>query len=78
MPPSVAIRAGVDRKEQPRVAQIRIQLFARDARLDHAVGVCMIHRQHFVHAREIDADAAIRRTDMTFERSPAPNAMTGV
>ena len=68
MPPRVRIGAGIDREEQARVAQMIVELLARDAGLDHAVEVGLVHGEDAVHARQIERDAAERRVDVAFER----------
>ena len=60
--------AGVDREEQPHVAQVVVELLARDAGLHHGVKVAFIHCDDAVHAREVDREAALRRIDVTFQR----------
>jgi hypothetical protein len=50
MPPS---DASAPRKEQALVAQVLVELLARDPRLDHAIEVLRVHRQHPVHVAEI-------------------------
>ena len=62
------VGAGVDREEQAGVAQIVVELLARDAGLDRAVEVLGVDREHPVHARHVERDAAARRVDMAFER----------
>ena len=68
MPPSVAFAPGSTGKEQSGVAQVGVERFARDAGLHDAIGVVGVDGQHLVHARQVDADAAVRRADVTFER----------
>jgi len=45
-----------------------VELLARDARLDHAIEILRVHRQHAVHVAKIDRHAAIGRIDVAFER----------
>ena len=62
------VGAGIDRKEQALVAQIFVELLARDARLDHAIEIFGMDRENAVHVLQVDADAAARRIDLAFER----------
>ncbi len=55
-------------KKRPGVAQMLVQGFARDARLDHAIEIGVVHGEHAVHAGEIERETAERRVDVTFER----------
>jgi hypothetical protein len=50
------------------VAQVLVELLARDPRLDHAVEVLRVHRQHAIHVAEIDRDATVGRIDVALER----------
>ena len=68
MPPMRGVGAGIDREEHALVAQVFVELLAGDARLDHAVEVFGVDRQHPVHVAEIDGNAAERRVDLAFER----------
>ena len=52
------VGAGIDREEQAGVAQVFVELLARDARLDGGVEVLGVDPQHAVHLRQVDADAA--------------------
>ena len=63
-----SVGAGIEREEQALVAQMLVELLARDAGLDHAVEVLRIHRQHAVHVAKIDRHAAMGRIDMALER----------
>ena len=54
-------------EEQAGIAQILVQLLARDARLHAAVAVLAIDLKHLVHAAEIYGKAALHRADMPFE-----------
>ena len=60
--------AGIDGEEQADVAQIVVELLARDAGLDHAVEVALVDGEHAVHAREVERQPAVRRVDVAFER----------
>src|SRR5262249_61206310 len=62
------IGAWIDGEEQARVAQVIVKLLAGDTGLDHAIEVCLVHRDDTVHARQVERDAAEWRVDMTFER----------
>ena len=68
MPPSEASAPGIDREEQPGVAQVFVELLARDARLDRGVEIFGVDPQHAVHLRQIDADAALQCRDMALQR----------
>ena len=52
------VGAGIDREEQALVAQMLVELLARDAGLDHAVEVLGMDGEHPVHVAEVDRDAA--------------------
>ena len=43
------VGAGIDRKEKPGIAEIGVQLLARDTRLNAAVQVFAIHLQDRIH-----------------------------
>ena len=45
-----------------------VELLARDARLHHRVEVLLVHREHLVHLRKVDAHAALDREDVAFQR----------
>ena len=62
------IGAGIDRKKQTLVAQIFIELLARYARLNDAIEIFGMYREHAVHVLHVDANAAARRIDLAFER----------
>ena len=61
-------RAGIDREEQPGVAQMRVQLLARDAGLDAAVHVGLADVEDARHARQVERDAAAHRGDVALQR----------
>ena len=63
------VRAGIDREEEAGIAQIHVQVLARDPRLHGAVEILGIDLDHPVHAARIERDAAVGRVDMAFERS---------
>ena len=62
------VGARIDREKQAGIAQIFVELLARHAGLDAAVQVLGVDLQHRVHARQVDAQAAVERRDMAFER----------
>ncbi len=45
-----------------------VELLARDAGLDDAIEVLGMHGEHAIHVAEIEADAAMGRVDLAFER----------
>jgi hypothetical protein len=62
----------IDGKEEAGGADVLVQLLARDAGLDHDVEVGLVHRQHLVHAADVERDAAVRRADVAFQRRAGP------
>ncbi len=62
------VSARIDRKEEPAVAQVLVELLAGDAGLDDAIEVVGVDGENIVHAREIERNAAVRRVDMALER----------
>ena len=60
--------AGIDREEQAHVAQVVVELLARDAGLHHAVEIALVDGEHAVHAREVEGEAAHRRIDVALQR----------
>ena len=58
----------INREEQALVAQVQVELLARHARLHHAVKILGMHRDNCIHHRSIDANPAIGRVDMAFQR----------
>ena len=60
--------AGIDGKEQSLVAQMLVQLLARDARLHPAIHVGGVHRHDRRHLAHVDADAAAHGRHMTLKR----------
>ena len=60
------IGARVYGKEQARVAHVFVELLARDARLHRDGEVFSVHSQDVVHARDIQADAALHGQQMPF------------
>ena len=62
------IRTGIDRKEETGIAEIDIQLFARNARLDGAVEIFGVYFKNPVHPAEIDRNPAIRRIHLPLQR----------
>ena len=61
-------RAGIDREEQPGIAQMRFQFLARDAGLDLAIHVLGVDREDALHPREIQADTPKRGIEVPFQR----------
>ena len=68
MPPIVALAPGIDREEEAGALELGVELLARDARLHAAVEVLGVDLEHAVHLRQVDADAAVERGDVAFER----------
>ena len=64
------VGAGVEREEQPGVPERLVQRLARDAGLDHHVEILGMYREHAVHARQVDGDAAAHGEDLPFDRTP--------
>ena len=62
------IGAGIDREEEAGVAEMLVELLARDAGLHGDVEILDADAQHLVHLREVDADAAVERRHMALER----------
>ena len=60
--------ARIDGKEQAQVAQVVVELLARDAGLHHAIEIALVDGEHPVHAREVDREAAERGVDVALER----------
>ena len=63
-----SVGAGIDRKEEPAVAQMLVELLPGDARLDDAIEVVGVDGENIIHAREVERDAAMGRVDMALER----------
>ena len=61
-------RAGIDREEQALVAQVLVELIARDAGLDAAVHVGLADLDDAGHARQVERDAAAHRRHVAFQR----------
>ena len=59
--------ARVNREKQARVLDLFIELLARHARLQRDQQVVVVHGQHAIHAREVQADAALHRQQMPFQ-----------
>ena len=59
----------VDREEEAGVADVLVQRLAGHAGLDDRVEVFFVHCEHLVHLRQVDADAALDRKGVAFERS---------
>ena len=64
------IGAGIDREKQAGVAQMLVELLARDARLDGGVEIFGVDAQDIVHLRQVDAYAARQRRDVPLQRGP--------
>ena len=62
------VGAGIDREEQPGVAQMRVELLAGDPGLDRGVEILGMHRHDLAHLRQVERDATGDRGDMAFER----------
>ena len=62
------VGARIDREEEARALELGVELLARDARLHAAVEVLGVDLEHAVHLRQVDADAAVQRGDVAFER----------
>ncbi len=62
------VGARVYREEQAGVLDVFVELLARDAGLHHRVEVLLVHREHLVHLRQVDRDAAFHREDVPLER----------
>jgi hypothetical protein len=70
--PERGVGARVDREEEPGVLDLGVQLLARDARLHGAQQVLGRDRQHPVHARDVDREAALDREQVALERGADP------
>ena len=62
------VRAGIDREEESGALELGIQLLARDTGLHAAVEVRVVHFQHAIHLRQVEAHAAVQRRDVPLER----------
>ena len=60
--------AGIDREEQALVAQVLVELVARDAGLHAAVHVGLAYLDDAGHARQVERDAAAHRRHVAFQR----------
>ena len=73
MPPMVASSApGSTGKNRPGIAQVVVELLARDAGLHHAVEIALVDGEHAVHAREVDRQAPARGVDVALQRGSRP------
>ena len=63
-----SVCAGIDREEQAHVAQVRIELLARHAGLDHRVEILAVDGDDPRHAADVERDAALQRDRMAFHR----------
>ena len=68
MPPSEASAPGSIGKNRPVWLDLVVELLARHAGLHGDGQVLGVDREHLVHARQVDADAALHREQMAFER----------
>ena len=66
--PERGVRAGIEGEEQALIAQVLVELLAGDTRLDQAVEVGRIHREHLVHVAKVDGHAAKRRVHVPLQR----------
>ena len=62
------IGAGVDGEEQPRVLDLAVELLARHAGLHRDRQVLGVQAHDLRHGRHVDADAALHRQQMAFQR----------
>ncbi len=65
---NAGVCTGVDREKQARAFDFFVELFARDAGLHGHGQVFSVDGQHLVHAGHVDADAALHRQQMAFQR----------
>ena len=72
MPPKRRVRPWIDGEEEPGVAQMGVELLARDAGLDGDVEVLLAYPQHLVHPPHVEGDAALQRADVAFDRGAHP------
>ena len=63
------VGTGINGEHQAGGAQVFVQLFARYARLDNGIKVLCVYLKDLVHAAGINADPAVDRHNMTFQRS---------
>jgi hypothetical protein len=68
MPPMLASAPGSIGKNRPGALDLVVELLARDARLHRHRQVFGVDGQHLVHAADVDADAALHRQQMPFQR----------
>ena len=71
-PADRGVGARINGEHQPGGAQFGIQLFARHAGLDRRQKIALVDLEDPVHAAEINADTAIHRNDMAFQRGAYP------
>ncbi len=50
------------------MSDVGVELLARDARLHTAVEIFRVDLEHLGHARQVEADTAIKRLEMPLER----------
>ena len=66
------IGARIERKEQSLISDMGIERLARHTCLHAAIEVGRTDLQHRVHAAKVDADPALDRLQLPFERSACP------
>jgi hypothetical protein len=57
----------IDREKDARVAQVLVQLLARNPRLNPAVQILGMDLQNLVHLAEVYGDAAVHRHDLALQ-----------
>ena len=62
------IGAGIDGEEQPRIAEVLVQLLAGDAGLNGGVHVLGVDFDDFVHSHQVDAHPAVQCRHVAFQR----------
>ena len=62
------VRARIDRKEKAGALELGVELLARNARLHAAIEILGVDFEHAIHLRQVDADAAVQRRNVTLER----------
>src|SRR3954454_22035374 len=67
-PADRGVGAWVDWEEQALVAQIFVELLARDAGFDNTIKIFRMHAENAIHVAEVERNAALRRIDVAFER----------
>ena len=72
------VRAGIDWKEQARIAQVLVQLFARHAGFDSDVEISGVDPKDRIQLAKIDTDTSLQCRDVAFKRRAYPNGIIGV